>query len=159
MNQYSVRAQSRRRKMPIKPKLKNLVKDRDDGICQYCGEMADTIDHVIPYSYGGRDELDNLVAACRPCNFFVSDMVFDTIEAKRAYIQGKMETARYQRLKRLHRNIARCADCQEPFLPRVDGATAILCGPCALIDESGEYGELLGSKGIKEDAHDYSVVG
>ncbi len=41
---------------------------RDRGICQYCGDPADSIDHVIPRAKGGTHSWDNVVAACRPCN-------------------------------------------------------------------------------------------
>ena len=41
---------------------------RDDYRCQYCGDSADSIDHVVPRSRGGSDEWDNLAAACRACN-------------------------------------------------------------------------------------------
>ena len=41
---------------------------RDDYRCQYCGDRADSIDHVLPRSRGGRHEWENLAAACRPCN-------------------------------------------------------------------------------------------
>lgn len=41
---------------------------RDEYRCQYCGDRADSIDHVLPRSRGGRDVWDNLAAACRPCN-------------------------------------------------------------------------------------------
>lgn len=41
---------------------------RDDNRCQYCGAMAENIDHVIPRSRGGLHVWENVVAACRPCN-------------------------------------------------------------------------------------------
>jgi 5-methylcytosine-specific restriction endonuclease McrA len=41
---------------------------RDEYRCQYCGDRADSIDHIVPRSRGGRDVWDNLAAACRPCN-------------------------------------------------------------------------------------------
>jgi 5-methylcytosine-specific restriction endonuclease McrA len=41
---------------------------RDDYRCQYCGEHADSIDHVVPRSRGGPHDWENLAAACRPCN-------------------------------------------------------------------------------------------
>jgi 5-methylcytosine-specific restriction endonuclease McrA len=41
---------------------------RDDHRCQYCGEHADSIDHVYPRSRGGLHEWENVAAACRPCN-------------------------------------------------------------------------------------------
>ena len=41
---------------------------RDDHRCQYCGEHADSIDHIFPRSRGGQHEWENVAAACRPCN-------------------------------------------------------------------------------------------
>jgi 5-methylcytosine-specific restriction endonuclease McrA len=41
---------------------------RDGHVCQYCGAPAETVDHVVPRSRGGRHVWDNVVAACRRCN-------------------------------------------------------------------------------------------
>ena len=41
---------------------------RDNHHCQYCGSLAENIDHVVPRSRGGTHTWDNVVAACRPCN-------------------------------------------------------------------------------------------
>jgi len=41
---------------------------RDDHRCQYCGDRADSIDHVLPRSRGGPHTWENVAAACRPCN-------------------------------------------------------------------------------------------
>jgi len=40
------------------------------GKCAYCGDSSSklTIDHVIPISKGGRNEKQNVVPACGPCN-------------------------------------------------------------------------------------------
>lgn len=46
---------------------------RDDRTCQYCGAVAESIDHVVPRSRGGAHEWDNVVAACRPCNLRKGD--------------------------------------------------------------------------------------
>lgn len=40
-----------------------------DYCCAYCGDEANTVDHVIPISNGGMDNLENLVAACDKCNY------------------------------------------------------------------------------------------
>lgn len=48
--------------------LRDAVLERDNSLCHYCGEYADTVDHVVPVSKGGDSSLGNLVAACRPCN-------------------------------------------------------------------------------------------
>ena len=42
---------------------------RDGFKCAYCGcGGANTIDHVVPKSRGGRSDWRNLAAACGPCN-------------------------------------------------------------------------------------------
>lgn len=40
----------------------------DNHMCAYCGNPADTVDHVIPSRRGGPTTDDNLVACCRKCN-------------------------------------------------------------------------------------------
>ncbi len=52
---------------------------RDDHRCQYCGERADSLDHVVPRSRGGEHAWDNVVAACRPCNLRKGDRYLDEI--------------------------------------------------------------------------------
>jgi 5-methylcytosine-specific restriction endonuclease McrA len=46
---------------------------RDDNRCLYCGRRFArndlTRDHVLPTSRGGRDRWENVVAACRRCNW------------------------------------------------------------------------------------------
>ena len=46
---------------------------RDDHTCQYCGDRAETLDHVVPRSRGGAHSWENVVAACRPCNVAKAD--------------------------------------------------------------------------------------
>jgi len=41
---------------------------RDRHRCQYCDAAAETLDHVVPRSRGGRHTWGNVVAACRRCN-------------------------------------------------------------------------------------------
>jgi 5-methylcytosine-specific restriction endonuclease McrA len=45
---------------------------RDGRLCLYCGDLLPermlTRDHVRPLSQGGRDEWNNVVSACKPCN-------------------------------------------------------------------------------------------
>ena len=50
---------------------------RDRWTCQYCGDRADSIDHVRPRSRGGEHTWDNVVAACRPCNAKKRDRLVD----------------------------------------------------------------------------------
>ena len=50
---------------------------RDGHRCQYCGAPAESIDHVVPRSRGGRHTWDNVVAACRPCNVRKRDRLLE----------------------------------------------------------------------------------
>ena len=49
---------------------KNILR-RDNFTCQYCGSSSNslTVDHILPKSRGGKSNWNNVVAACRPCNF------------------------------------------------------------------------------------------
>lgn len=50
------------------PVSRRGVLRRDGGRCVYCGRAANTIDHVLPRSRGGRNAWENLVACCFRCN-------------------------------------------------------------------------------------------
>ncbi|CAN5570020.1 HNH endonuclease [soil metagenome] len=54
-----------RRQIPL---TRRAVLARDAHRCVYCTVRADTIDHVVPRSRGGRNEWTNVVAACARCN-------------------------------------------------------------------------------------------
>lgn len=41
---------------------------RDGHTCQYCGDAAENVDHVVPRSRGGAHEWENVAAACTRCN-------------------------------------------------------------------------------------------
>ncbi|NJL91914.1 MAG: HNH endonuclease [Coleofasciculaceae cyanobacterium SM2_1_6] len=54
--------------------IKSQVRERANGLCEYCHAIEKwqfvqfTIDHILPISQGGTDELDNLALACFHCN-------------------------------------------------------------------------------------------
>ncbi|MCU1690688.1 MAG: endonuclease [Pseudonocardiales bacterium] len=52
---------------------------RDGDRCAYCDGRAETLDHVVPRSRGGRHEWDNVVAACRACNHRKADRLLREI--------------------------------------------------------------------------------
>ncbi|HEY7926202.1 MAG TPA: HNH endonuclease [Candidatus Dormibacteraeota bacterium] len=57
----------------LRPNRRNLLL-RDDHTCQYCGFVGAaaelTVDHIVPMSRGGSgDRWDNLVIACKRCNW------------------------------------------------------------------------------------------
>lgn len=53
-------------------RLKQDVWRRDNYRCVYCnreiGDVTMTVDHFVPYSYGGATEYENLVTCCLYCN-------------------------------------------------------------------------------------------
>jgi len=49
-------------------KRRNIILKMHDYCCVYCGDDANTVDHIIPVDLGGLDALENLVAACNSCN-------------------------------------------------------------------------------------------
>lgn len=44
------------------------VLERDNHTCYWCGGPGDTMDHVIPWSKGGRTTMSNCICACQECN-------------------------------------------------------------------------------------------
>lgn len=46
---------------------------RDHFECAYCGDEANTVDHIVPKSQGGKTSWMNLVACCFRCNQRKSD--------------------------------------------------------------------------------------
>jgi 5-methylcytosine-specific restriction endonuclease McrA len=50
------------------PVTTRTVLARDLYRCAYCGGRADTRDHIVPRDRGGKDEWENVVAACGRCN-------------------------------------------------------------------------------------------
>lgn len=67
--------------MAVSKRLRFEVLKRDGFTCRYCGMSAPHVelhvDHVHPRSRGGRDEIENLVAACRSCNLGKSHILLD----------------------------------------------------------------------------------
>jgi 5-methylcytosine-specific restriction endonuclease McrA len=55
------------------PPTRRTVLQRDSQRCAYCEGVADTVDHVLPRSRGGRHEWTNVVAACARCNHRKAD--------------------------------------------------------------------------------------
>jgi len=48
---------------------RSIILKLHDNACYYCGDPADTVDHIKPRHLGGTDHRDNLVAACADCNY------------------------------------------------------------------------------------------
>lgn len=61
---------STERRRGIDPGLRAQVYKRDHYRCVYCGTEIGPfeLDHLRPYSKGGKNTASNLVTACRSCN-------------------------------------------------------------------------------------------
>ena len=53
---------------PWLPKVRQLILDRDNHKCVYCGNTTSGIDHVIPIYEGGLTIPANGVCCCKSCN-------------------------------------------------------------------------------------------
>lgn len=48
--------------------LQNWIEHQQGKLCPYCGQEANSVDHVVPLSRGGVHELSNLEYTCNDCN-------------------------------------------------------------------------------------------
>lgn len=66
-------------KTPVSANFKQVVIKRSKGFCEYCKCPSDfstelfSIEHIIPRSKNGSNELDNLAYACIGCNIYKFD--------------------------------------------------------------------------------------
>lgn len=57
------------RRIYISEELRNQIYEHDGGKCRTCGATeALSIDHIFPFSKGGKTELGNLQTLCCSCN-------------------------------------------------------------------------------------------
>ena len=85
----SQRAYDKRRRVT----LRQGVFDRGEGRCHLCGvglifDHVWHIDHVIPRSAGGRDDITNYLPACEPCNVFKKANHHDIDENDTSFMFG-----------------------------------------------------------------------
>lgn len=71
---------------------RDALLERFNGGCAYCGGAAETWDHIVPVSQGGRTEPGNVVPACRSCNSRKKDRdVFDFIDAAGIVVSSALD--------------------------------------------------------------------
>lgn len=70
------------RSMPLNIRVKVL--NRDNFRCIFCGKSPATdvgvklhVDHIVPFSRGGTNSLDNLQTLCQDCNLGKSNEVYN----------------------------------------------------------------------------------
>jgi hypothetical protein len=58
--------QNERRHIPLAVRREVFARD---GVCVWCAAQERLeLDHIVPYSRGGPDTVDNLRVLCKPCN-------------------------------------------------------------------------------------------
>lgn len=73
MKRFKPDSKKKYRRKGIPGKVKLAVMERDNYKCQMCGATVDDgiklhIDHIIPISKGGTNDIDNLQVLCHKCN-------------------------------------------------------------------------------------------
>jgi len=66
---YELHGQIEIVRMKIPESLRNAVFERDENKCVRCGTVLNlTVDHIKPFSKGGKTEEENLQTLCMSCN-------------------------------------------------------------------------------------------
>jgi len=67
LGHYQIRRDDRRADIPSA--VRAAVYERDEFSCVACGAIDDlSLDHIVPWSRGGADTVENFQTMCRPCN-------------------------------------------------------------------------------------------
>ena len=61
---------------------------KSNGLCWYCGLLAEQVDHVNPVVLGGKDSIENLVPVCAWCNKSKRGQPLEIWRAKMAIKMG-----------------------------------------------------------------------
>ena len=69
------------------------------GVCTYCGEYADTVDHCVPYSITRQETKQNsrhkLIGFCCPscgeCNSLLGDKLFLTFQERLLFVNKQLK--------------------------------------------------------------------
>lgn len=117
---------------PLGNKLRFDIFKRDLFTCQYCGKNPPSvvleIDHIIPVSKGGSNEIDNLLTSCFECNRGKTNTSLNTLPSttaeKLALIQEKEDQYKaYQKTlavveRRIKKEIEKVNDVYKSHFPK-----------------------------------------
>lgn len=113
---------------PLSENKRRKIMERDLWLCVYCNADATCVDHVVPYSWSGCDDDDNLVACCTECNLTAGCMVFEDFKDKQRYILIERNLWKYG--SRAKSKLSICTECKKSFAPQSPNATKFICGVC-----------------------------
>lgn len=81
------------KRISISSATRHRVYDTGNGCCFYCRHRIPfdefTVDHQVPVVKGGSNSINNLVAACAPCNTAKGDRMPTSEELERANVLRK----------------------------------------------------------------------
>lgn len=97
------------------PLTRAALMHRDRYRCAYCGQRAETIDHVVPRSRGGAHSWENCVASCARCNHRKADRLLSELGWRLAW-EPAAPRGRHWRL------LATIVDADPQWLPYLDEA-------------------------------------
>ena len=87
----------------IPQKVRKRVYEKYKGHCAYCGcklEYKDMqVDHMTPvYWYGGENDIENLMPACRMCNFYKSTFTLEKFRERLQTMTDRLKKSFIYRL-------------------------------------------------------------
>jgi hypothetical protein len=71
--------------------LRDEVLASNGGRCVYCGDPAECVDHITPWSVCQNHNRANLAPSCQDCNSFLSSRDYGSFEEKKAYAMRRVE--------------------------------------------------------------------
>lgn len=127
----------------VRKSIRFEVFKRDSFTCQYCGRQTPQtileIDHIIPKSKGGTDDINNLITSCFDCNRGKGAVPLSVL--KIAHDTRKKEIERFKEKQKqieayekfLHEKKVK----EEQILQEINDYWASLCDERFILNESG----------------------
>ena len=101
MNNVKIR---KRRRLTKEERQK--IYESTGGRCAYCGQSITIeemqVDHIFPIYRGGTDKLENMLPACRACNFYKSTMPLEDFRNRVQTLTERLEKLFIYRLAKKH---------------------------------------------------------
>lgn len=78
----------------VKASVRKIVYRKFSDRCAYCGKVLEainqTVDHIIPYTRGGGDDVNNLFPACKSCNSEKGVKTLDEYREYKTYFNARL---------------------------------------------------------------------
>jgi 5-methylcytosine-specific restriction endonuclease McrA len=85
-----------KRKSIVNKKIVQQLYELQEKQCAYCycdlENTAYEVEHIVPISFGGTNNLANLVISCKSCNSKAGSLIFSSFQSKQAYVTSKLKS-------------------------------------------------------------------